>query len=95
MFGRNITQLMGLSFVVMVISSIMGGYTDIKFHPRGYAWMLVNCLCTAGYALFMKKYIAQVEFRDFDTVFYNNILALPIFLVFSILFEDWESFLTD
>lgn len=29
--------------------------------------------------------------QDWDTMFYNNLLSIPVLVVFSILFEDWSS----
>jgi len=56
----------------------------------GYAWMLVNCLCTATYVLSMRKRIKLTNFKDFDTMFYNNLLTIPILLAASLLIEDWS-----
>ncbi|KAI9092622.1 hypothetical protein DFS34DRAFT_632516 [Phlyctochytrium arcticum] len=53
-----------------------------------YGWMMLNCLATAGFALLMKFKIKQVGFKEFDTVFYNNLLSIPILLVGSLLVES-------
>ncbi|KAL8724893.1 MAG: hypothetical protein Q9181_006636 [Wetmoreana brouardii] len=57
----------------------------------GYMWMLINCLCSAAYVLGMRKRIKVTNFKDFDTMFYNNVLSIPILLVASLLFENWSS----
>ncbi|KAI9661904.1 MAG: GDP-mannose transporter into the lumen of the Golgi [Bathelium mastoideum] len=57
----------------------------------GYIWMLVNCLCTATYILSMRKRIKLTNFKDFDTMFYNNLLSIPILLACSLLLESWTS----
>jgi GDP-mannose transporter len=57
----------------------------------GYLWMMFNCLCTATYVLGMRKRIKLTNFKDFDTMYYNNLLTIPILLVASILVEDWSS----
>ncbi|KAK2797997.1 GDP-mannose transporter into the lumen of the Golgi [Emmonsiellopsis sp. PD_5] len=57
----------------------------------GYIWMLINCLCTATYVLGMRKRIKLTNFKDFDTMFYNNLLSIPIIIVASLLVEDWSS----
>ncbi|KAF1915370.1 hypothetical protein BDU57DRAFT_518312 [Ampelomyces quisqualis] len=56
----------------------------------GYLWMMFNCLCTATYLLCMRKRIKLTNFKDFDTMYYNNLLTIPILLVASILVEDWS-----
>ncbi|KAF2128486.1 UDP-galactose transporter [Dothidotthia symphoricarpi CBS 119687] len=57
----------------------------------GYLWMMFNCLCTATYVLGMRKRIKLTNFKDFDTMYYNNLLTIPVLLVASILVEDWSS----
>jgi GDP-mannose transporter len=57
----------------------------------GYIWMLVNCFCTATYVLGMRKRIKLTNFKDFDTMYYNNLLTIPILLLSSLLVEDWSS----
>ncbi|KAH7122542.1 hypothetical protein B0J11DRAFT_342005 [Dendryphion nanum] len=57
----------------------------------GYLWMMFNCLCTATYVLGMRKRIKLTNFKDFDTMFYNNLLTIPILLISSLFLEDWSS----
>ncbi|KAI4686414.1 GDP-mannose transporter into the lumen of the Golgi [Alternaria hordeiaustralica] len=57
----------------------------------GYLWMMFNCFCSATYVLCMRKRIKLTNFKDFDTMYYNNLLTIPILLVASILVEDWSS----
>lgn len=57
----------------------------------GYLWMLLNCLSSALFVLIMRKRIKLTNFKDFDTMFYNNALAMPILLLASFIFEDWSS----
>ncbi|KAH7087619.1 GDP-mannose transporter [Paraphoma chrysanthemicola] len=56
----------------------------------GYLWMMFNCLCTATYVLAMRKRIKLTNFKDFDTMYYNNLLTIPVLLIASVLFEDWS-----
>ena len=39
----------------------------------------------------MRKRIKGMGFGDWDTMFYNNLLSIPILAVFSLLLEDWSS----
>lgn len=57
----------------------------------GYMWMLFNSLCSAAYVLGMRKRIKLTNFKDFDTMFYNNVLSIPILLACSIFLENWSS----
>ena len=44
--------------------------TKISTLNAGYMWMLVNCFCTAGYVLGMRKRIKLTNFKDFDSKFH-------------------------
>ncbi|PPJ51333.1 hypothetical protein CBER1_08626 [Cercospora berteroae] len=57
----------------------------------GYIWMALNCVCSAGYVLGMRKRIKLTNFKDFDTMYYNNLLSIPILLISSLLLEDWSA----
>ncbi|KAL4915865.1 GDP-mannose transporter [Aspergillus aurantiobrunneus] len=57
----------------------------------GYAWMGLNVLCTALYVLGTRKFITSLNFKDWDTMLYNNLLSLPIKIVCSLVTEDWSS----
>lgn len=57
----------------------------------GYLWMLLNCLSNAGFVLFLRKKIKYFNFSDLDTMFYNNLLSIPVLLIGSVIFEDWSS----
>ncbi|KAK1922731.1 hypothetical protein DB88DRAFT_496118 [Papiliotrema laurentii] len=57
----------------------------------GYIWMAMNCFASAAYVLFMRKRIKVTGFKDWDSMFYNNLLSIPVLVVFSIIVEDWGS----
>ncbi|KAF2738530.1 UDP-galactose transporter [Polyplosphaeria fusca] len=57
----------------------------------GYLWMMFNCICSATYVLGMRKRIKLTNFKDFDTMYYNNLLTIPILLAASLFIEDWSS----
>jgi len=105
-FGSTVTSMALFSFGLMVVSSIIAAWADIQHalsnvshdsHAQlstlnaGYVWMLTNCLCTAAYVLCMRKRIKLTNFKDFDTMYYNNLLTIPVLLVASIFLEDWSS----
>lgn len=115
-FGGRVTVLTLVSFILMVISSIIAAWSDITHAlsaynvwsdvtvpvpnvaptvvghlNSGYLWMLTNCLVTAGYVLAMRKRIKVTGFKDWDSMFYNNLLSIPVLAVFSLIVEDWSS----
>lgn len=50
----------------------------------------VNCLVSAGYVLAMRKRIKVTNFKDWDSMFYNNLLSIPVLVIFSLLVENWS-----
>ena len=104
-FGGSVTPMILFSFGLIVLSSVVAAWADIQAATQlassatsalpmlntGYAWMLANCFCNASFVLGLRKRIKLTNFKDFDTVFYNNLLSIPIQLLCSLFFEDWTS----
>jgi GDP-mannose transporter len=57
----------------------------------GYLWMGANCVVSAAYVLSMRKKMKGMGFSDWDTMFYNNLLSVPVLILSSFLMEDWSS----
>ncbi|CDO77653.1 hypothetical protein BN946_scf184969.g4 [Trametes cinnabarina] len=113
-FGGRVTALTLVSFILMVVSSIIAAWADISDalvvgDPAvteatsvfanvsgaitkmnvGYLWMFLNCATSAAYVLTMRKRIKVTGFSDWDTMFYNNLLSIPVLGIASIIAEDW------
>ncbi|AMD22425.1 HGR086Wp [Eremothecium sinecaudum] len=109
-FGGVVTSMELLSFLLMVLSSVVATLgdrqalvekaaaaaaatatdaSDMTFN-FGYFWMFTNCIASALFVLIMRKRITLTNFKDFDTMFYNNVLAMPILLLASFLIEEWS-----
>ncbi|KAI0675443.1 UDP-galactose transporter [Trametes maxima] len=68
------------------LAAVSGVVTKINV---GYFWMFLNCGTSAAYVLTMRKRIKLTGFSDWDTMFYNNLLSIPVLAVASIVAEDW------
>ncbi|TNY23744.1 UAA transporter family-domain-containing protein [Rhodotorula diobovata] len=104
-FGGSVTPLTLASFFLMVVSSLIAASPDllnwlngVAPAPKaggqssaGYLWMFFNCFVSAGYVLAMRKRIKLTNFKDWDSMFYNNLLSIPVLVVFSLMFETWSS----
>ncbi|CDS03875.1 hypothetical protein LRAMOSA06830 [Lichtheimia ramosa] len=100
-FGGNVTQMMLISFGLMVLSSLIAGWADVSETLSeiarmdttliGYFWMATNCFSSAAFVLYMRKRIKLTNFKDFDTVYYNNLLSIPLLIIPSLIFEDWSA----
>lgn len=114
MFGATVTGLTLVSFALMVGSSIIAAWSDIRHSLTaqpildpitgldvaapahtfggvnvGYVWMALNCIASAAYVLYMRKRIKVTGFKDWDSMFYNNLLSIPVLVVASVVVEDW------
>ena len=94
--GSKITRVILLSFWLMIASSAISGWNDITSGNilkgnasivTSYLWMAANCFTTAFFSLMMRFKIKDIGFKDFDTVYYNNILSIPVLLALSWLTE--------
>ncbi|EPX73207.1 GDP-mannose transporter Vrg4 [Schizosaccharomyces octosporus yFS286] len=98
-FGGHVSALTLFSFGLMVLSSIVAAWADIQSAGSsgyttlnsGYFWMFMNCITNAAFVLTMRKRIKLTNFRDFDTMFYNNLLSIPILIVCTLFTEDWSA----
>jgi len=108
-FGGRVSALTLVSFIFMVVSSVIAAWSDasqistsaqggltsvtsvVTSLNVGYVWMLVNCLVSAAYVLAMRKKIKATGFSDWDSMFYNNLLSIPVLLLSSLIVEDWSS----
>ncbi|KAF8606055.1 UDP-galactose transporter [Ceratobasidium sp. AG-I] len=72
------------------VDPTLGHASKLASTGAGYVWMGLNCITTAAYVLTMRKRIKTTGFKDWDTMFYNNLLSIPVLMVFSLLFEQWN-----
>jgi GDP-mannose transporter len=83
--------------VLQILSSVIGGWADNAASKTGglfnvgYFWMTMNCFSSAAFVLFMRTKIKHIQLKDFDTVFYNNLLSIPLLLLASLIMEDWSN----
>lgn len=84
-FGGSVTPLALTSFALMVLSSVVAAWADVKSALAGdfgsdeavstlyagYFWMALNVTCTATYTLCMRKFIKQMNFKDWDSKYLN------------------------
>ncbi|GLJ42521.1 hypothetical protein SUGI_0881480 [Cryptomeria japonica] len=85
------------ALILMVISAVSGGITDLSFHAVGYAWQILNCFFTAAYSLTLRKVMDEAKqqtksgnLNEFSMVLLNNSLSLPLGLTLIIVFDEWE-----
>lgn len=89
-FGKRITIVGVISFILMILSSLIGNTVD-KVDFKGYCWMAANVISTAAYALYLKKLMVVDMFTRTESVFFTNLLSIPLLFVLSIFFDPIES----
>ncbi|KAK2592658.1 GDP-mannose transporter into the lumen of the Golgi [Conoideocrella luteorostrata] len=99
-FGSSVSPLALVSFAMMVLSSVIAAWADTKSAATaaamatlnaGYAWMGINVFCAASYALSMRKVMKKAGFNNWEVMYYNNLLTIPVLMLASLLVEDWSS----
>lgn len=98
--GSIVTNKMLFSFLLISLSSIVAGLEDLSQGKifkddhsdafAAYSWMITNIFTTCAFSLILKTRIKELNFKEFDTVYYNKALALPFLLYLSYLTEGKE-----
>mmetsp|Transcript_24129 Transcript_24129/g.34579 ORF Transcript_24129/g.34579 Transcript_24129/m.34579 type:complete len:408 (-) Transcript_24129:243-1466(-) len=78
-FGTSIEILVYAAFGIMLLGAAFAARYDLYVTTIGLFWMIVNCISTAAYILYMKFATKNVKLSKFGMVFYNNVLC-TIFL---------------
>ena len=84
-WGGQVTRLAMMAFSLMVLSSVVAAWADIRSAltgdmgddsndalatlNAGYFWMAMNVICTATYTLSLRKVIKKMDFKDWDSTF--------------------------
>eukprot|EP00271_Cylindrocystis_brebissonii_P018926 TRINITY_DN5527_c0_g1_i1.p1 TRINITY_DN5527_c0_g1~~TRINITY_DN5527_c0_g1_i1.p1 ORF type:complete len:406 (-),score=108.33 TRINITY_DN5527_c0_g1_i1:633-1850(-) len=83
------------SLILMVLSALCGGLTDLSFSRVGYAWQLLNCCFTAAYSLLLRRVMDKAKaasksghLSEFSMVLLNNSLSLPLAAVLILIFGE-------
>eukprot|EP00123_Amoebidium_parasiticum_P007790 comp18362_c0_seq1/m.19513 comp18362_c0_seq1/g.19513 ORF comp18362_c0_seq1/g.19513 comp18362_c0_seq1/m.19513 type:complete len:322 (-) comp18362_c0_seq1:272-1237(-) len=80
----------GIMFALwmMVLGSLLAGWTDLQFDIVGYFWMVTNCLSTGGYTLYVHKARSKTGLDQWGMSFYNNALTVPLTVIPMVLFGE-------
>lgn len=94
-FGRRPSAGVWWCLVLIFISGLCSGLTDLEFNLEGYAWQFTNCIFTAAYALYLRRTMDAVkpltrsgELSQFSMVYFNNLLCTPFILALMVYFGE-------
>ncbi|GMH37607.1 hypothetical protein BSKO_05480 [Bryopsis sp. KO-2023] len=99
LFGKRYNGGVWGAVCLILLSSMVGGATDLSFSLVGYTWQLLNCCFSAGYSLYLKLVMEKIStitgkpkgMEESTMVLYNNGLALPWILLLMFYFGETES----
>lgn len=77
--GRVIPMDEQVSVYLMIGGAVFAGVGDLEFNLTGYILIMVNCLFTAGYLIFIKQ-SQSLGLSDFALMYYSNIVGVPIYI---------------
>lgn len=92
-FNKKITLNGFISLFMIVLSSYAVNVSE-KVVPVGYFWMIANIISTTAYILYLKKMLVFDQVSRLESVFFTNLLSIPILGVLSFLFDP-VNFMTD
>ena len=75
----------------MTLGAVLAGMNDLEFTWVGYMWMIINCLFTAAYTLYMRYATANITLTKFGMVYYNNLLSSLILTCVCVLRNEFQS----
>jgi len=79
-FGNKPENLVIVAFVIMLLGAVAAVENDISLSFMGLVWMLLNCISSSGYVLYMKHATETIKLEKFGMVFYNNVLCVCFLL---------------
>lgn len=88
-FDKKITVNSMVSLVLMVLSSYTAQIAD-SIPICGYFWMLSNIISTTAYMLYLKEVMEKDNTLKLESVFYTNLLCIPIMGVLSYFFDPMQ-----
>ncbi|MQL83739.1 hypothetical protein Taro_016234 [Colocasia esculenta] len=83
------------ALLLMIVSAVSGGLTDLSFHAVGYTWQTLNCFLTASYSLTLRRIMDTAKqvtksgnLNEFSMVLLNNVLSLPLGILLLFLCDE-------
>jgi GDP-mannose transporter len=90
LFGETASAGVVGSLSLCVLGAFLSGASDITPNAAGYVWVLLNCLSTAAYVLYMRSNV-KMKLSVFEKALYNNMLMVPTVSVLAMLLGEWPA----
>ncbi|XP_026412655.1 GDP-mannose transporter GONST2-like isoform X1 [Papaver somniferum] len=96
-FKKRQNRKVWTAMLMMIISALTSGITDLSFDAVGYTWQIFNCILTASYSLTLRRVMDTAKqttrsgsLNEVTMVLLNNALSLPLAIFLIIVFKEWE-----
>jgi len=87
-FDRTISWIGYTSFLLMIVSSVVGNTLD-NIEMAGYVWMGLNLISTSGYVIYLKKIMIVDLSSRTESVFFTSLFSIPILFLMSLSFDPF------
>jgi solute carrier family 35 len=88
MLNRRAPAPVWAAISVMVSGGLIAGFTDLTMSVPGYIFAAVCCVSTALYLILIVRVGAASKLDTFGLLYYNNVLSVPLMLVYLVLFTN-------
>lgn len=100
-YKKSYSSQVWATLALMLLSAVVGAYTDLSFSWGGYIWQVANCGFTSAYALYLRSVMDKVsehttdrkKMDEFSMVYYNNLLSVPPILALMLAFGEHKGLL--
>ena len=79
----------------MTFGAIMACVEDLEFSFLGYFWLILNCIMTACYTLYMRFASTNIKLPRLGMVYYNNILTVILLSPLCLLSGEVHTFINN
>lgn len=77
-----------VAICIMVGGGFIAGATDLAFSQIGYVLVGICCVSTALYLILIVSVSLSSQLGTFSLLYYNNVLSLPLMVIYLMLFTD-------
>jgi len=93
-YGAPVELLVIVALIVMLAGAVIAARNEVEVTHVCLFWMLVNCVFTSGYVLYLKYVTKNVRLSKFDMVFYNNVLNSLFLFPVSVMNGEFKTFMS-
>lgn len=91
LYNRKMDRYTLISFLFMLLSSFVGEYCDFTYNQFGFLWIFLNIISTSCYVILFKYNIDIEKTTNFESIFFCNILSIPLLLLCSVFFDTYDA----